>query len=57
MGHGLSRCFPFSNKSFYRLTIKAHFVVLLVVCNKYVLYVYICVQESHVCNTDFHLGI
>lgn len=43
MGHGLSRCFPFSNKSFYRLTLKAHFVVLLVVCNKYVLYVYICV--------------
>jgi hypothetical protein len=43
MGHGLSRCFPFSNKSFYRLTLKAHFLVLLVVCNKYALCVYMCV--------------
>lgn len=58
MGHGLSRCFPFSNKSFYRLTLKAHFgsapccvQQICTVC------IYLCVQESHVCKTDFHLGI
>jgi hypothetical protein len=53
---GLS--FPFSNKSFYRLTLKAHFFRapcwVQQICT---VYISVCVQESHVCKTNFHIGI
>ena len=57
MGHGLSRCFPFSNKIFLQINSKSSFCsapcCVQQICT--VMYISACVQESHVCKTDFHL--